>query len=176
MKHIQYRGTFISFVFMAMILLMANSIAANEDSVIFLVRHAEKTADEDDPVLSMDGRQRSLQLAGFLSDAGIDHIHSTDFNRTRETAAPVAKMTGLEIELYSWDDPLVFARSLKRDGKRHLVVGHSNTTTKMVTLLGGDPGSDIEDSSEYDRLYVLTINASGVSTVLLRYGSASPHP
>jgi hypothetical protein len=54
------------------------------------------------------------------------------------------------------------------------VVGHSNTTTELVTLLGGDPGTEIEESSEYDRLYILTINSSGVTTLLIRYGSASP--
>jgi hypothetical protein len=51
------------------------------------------------------------------------------------------------------------------------VVGHSNTTTELVTLLGGEPGTEIEESSEYDRLYILTINPSGVTTLLLRYGS-----
>jgi hypothetical protein len=66
------------------------------------------------------------------------------------------------------------AQSLKQDGKRFLVVGHSNTTTELVTLLGGDPGTEIEESSEYDRLYILTINASGVTTLLIRYGPASP--
>jgi broad specificity phosphatase PhoE len=157
-----------------MVLVMANAIAASDDTVVFLVRHAEKTEAKDDPALSAAGRQRSRQLANLLSDAGIDHIYSTDFNRTRETASPLAGMTGLYVELYTWDNPVALAQSLKQDGKRHLVVGHSNTTTELVTLLGGDPGTEIEESSEYDRLYILTINSGGVTTLLIRYGSASP--
>jgi broad specificity phosphatase PhoE len=154
--------------------MMANAVAASQDTVVFLVRHAEKTEAKDDPELSAAGRHRSQQLANLLSDAGINHIYSTDFNRTRETASPLAGMTGLDVELYTWDNPVALAQSLKQDGKRLLVVGHSNTTTELVTLLGGDPGPEIEESSEYDRLYILTINSSGVTTLLIRYGSASP--
>jgi hypothetical protein len=51
------------------------------------------------------------------------------------------------------------------------VVGHSNTTPAAVELLGGEPGAEIDEADEYDRLYILTIATSGeVSTVVLRYG------
>jgi probable phosphoglycerate mutase len=176
MKRIQNVFNFTIFVIVAMALMMANSIAASENTVVFLVRHAEKTADKDDPGLSADGRERSLQLANLLKDAGIEHIHSTDYKRTRETAAPFAEMTGLEIEFYTWDDPPGLAQSLKHDGNRHLVVGHSNTTTELVRLLGGVAGTEIDHSGENDRLYILTINSSGVSTVLIRFGSTYPGP
>ena len=174
MKHIQNRFTFASVSIIAMVLMMTSAIAASENAVVFLVRHAEKTEAKDDPALSAAGRQRSRQLANLLSDAEIDHIYSTDFNRTRETASPIAALTGLDVEIYTWDNPASLAQSLQQDGKRLLVVGHSNTTTELVTLLGGEPGTEIEESSEYDRLYILTINASGVTTLLIRYGSASP--
>jgi broad specificity phosphatase PhoE len=174
LKRIKNCFTFAAFSIIAMVMMMANALAASEDTVVFLVRHAEETEAKDDPALSATGRQRSRQLANLLSDAGVDHIYSTDFNRTRETASPIAGMTGLDVELYTWDNPASLALSLKQDGKRHLVVGHSNTTTELVTLLGGDPGTEIEESSEYDRLYILTINSSGVTTLLIRYGSASP--
>jgi broad specificity phosphatase PhoE len=176
MKRNQNPFGFTSFVIIAMILMMANSISASEDTVVFLVRHAEKTADKDDPGLTADGRERSLQLANLLKDARIDHIHSTDYKRTRETAAPFAEMTGLDIEFYTWDDPPGLAQSLKHDRKRHLVVGHSNTTTELVTLLGGEPGTEIDHSGENDRLYIVTISSNGVTTVLIRFGSAYPGP
>ena len=171
MKHIQNRFTFASASIIAMVLMMTSVVAASEDTVVFLVRHAEKTKANDDPALSAAGRQRSQQLANLLSDAEIDHIYSTDFKRTRETAAPIAGMTGLDVEIYTWDNPVSLAQSLNQDGKRHLVVGHSNTTTELVALLGGEPGTEIEESSEYDRLYILTINPGGVTTLLIRYGS-----
>jgi broad specificity phosphatase PhoE len=161
----------VAIVFVALMLSPASGMAAEEDNVVYLVRHAEKTDEGQDPELSSDGRQRSRELARMLKDAGIQHVHSTDFIRSRDTAAPLAALLGLEVELYSWDDPVTFARSLIDEGQRHLVVGHSNTTTELVTLLGGDPGTEIEHSGEYDRLYVLTIDSSGTATVaLIRYG------
>ncbi len=140
--------------------------------VVFLVRHAEKVDASRDPELSAVGRERAAALARLLRDTGIERIHSSDFIRTRNTAAPTAAALGLEVELYDPRDlPSLVAR-LKQAGGRHLVVGHSNTTPPAVELLGGEPGPEIDESKEYDRLYVVTVGAdSAVSTVLLRYGS-----
>ena len=159
------------FFFLAVIMIPATGLAAEGDTVVFLVRHAEKTDESRDPELSEAGRQRARELARMLRDAGIQHIHSTDFIRCRDTAAPLAEMLGLEVELYNWDDPAEFARSLKQGGQRHLVIGHSNTTTKLVALLGGTPGAEIDHSGEYDRLYLLTIDSRDkVTSLLIRYG------
>jgi len=150
----------------------ASSVAAEDSTLVFLVRHAEKTDEGRDPELSEAGRQRAGELAHMLRDAGIRHIHSTDFIRSRDTAAPLADLLGLDVALYDWDDPGEFARSLVQMGQRHLVVGHSNTTTELVALLGGDPGTEIEHAGEYDRLYLLTIDSDGkVTSLLIRYGA-----
>lgn len=139
--------------------------------MIFLVRHAEKTADREDPELTVEGAARAGELAALLADAGITAIHSTDFRRTRETAAPLATRLGLEIRNYHWDDMEVLARVMRREGGRHLVVGHSDTTPELVGLLGGEPGPPIDEATEYDRLYVVTIGPDGeVTTLLLHYG------
>lgn len=141
--------------------------------MIFLVRHAEKADAGRDPELSEAGRQRAAELAHVLRDASIDRIHSTDFIRTRETAAPLATMRGLKLELYDAAKLAEMAQMLRQQRQRHLVVGHSNTTPELVRLLGGDPGTPIEESSEYDRLYVVTVDESGVTSVLMRYGARS---
>jgi phosphohistidine phosphatase SixA len=158
-------------IFLAVVMIPQGTFAAEAESVIFLARHAEKTDESHDPQLSGTGRQRASELAQLLRNAGIEHIHSTDFNRTKDTAAPLAELLGLGVELYDWNESEVFAHSLKQSGQRHLVIGHSNTTTELVTLLGGEAGTAIDDSGEYDRLYILTIDGKGrVSGVLLRYG------
>ena len=43
---------------------------------------------------------------------------------------------------------------------------------KPVTeLLGGTPGTDINEAGEFDRLYIVTVDESGeASTLLVRYG------
>lgn len=141
--------------------------------VIFLVRHAEKVDTSSDAALSPAGKVRAQALATTLKDAGINHIHSSDYRRTRNTAAPIATLLAKEIQLY---DPLKlseFATKLKKAQGRHLVVGHSNTTPALAKLLGGESGSPIVEANEFDRLYIITISNDGlVNTVLLRYSGS----
>ena len=146
--------------------------AAADSTVVFLVRHAERLDDTSDSALSSAGRARAAELVHVLENAEIERVHSSDFIRTRDTAGPVATALGLEVQLYDTADLAALATRLTRDGGRHLVVGHSNTTPPLVELLGGAPGAPIDEAREYDRLYVVTIGDDGVvSTVLLRYGA-----
>jgi phosphohistidine phosphatase SixA len=146
-----------------------------ENAVLFLVRHAERADEapgatrESDPNLSAIGHERAALLAEMLEDVGLTQILSSDRIRTRETAAPTAAATGLEVSLYDVDDIAGLAARLKAARGRQLVVGHSNTTWDLVEALGGDPGPPI-GSLEYDRLYMIILDPDGVRTVLLRFG------
>ncbi len=145
--------------------------AAQEDapeSVFFLVRHAEKVDDSEDPPLSEVGQQRAQKLASLLRDAGIQKVYSSDFIRTRNTAAPLVQELGVEMVLYDHNNLPEAARQVRSTPGRYLIVGHSNTTPEMVRWLGGEPGPDIEDN-EYDRLYVLVHRAGRSTTTLLRF-------
>jgi broad specificity phosphatase PhoE len=139
-----------------------------DPSVIYLVRHAEKLDDSRDPPLNDAGRARAAALAAMLRDAGITRIWSTDYLRTRHTAAPLAERLGLAVEAYRPAQLDQFAAELLRTPGRHLVVGHSNTTGELVKALGGDPGPPIADD-EYDRLYVVSVHGGVVTTSLLRF-------
>ena len=132
------------------------------ETVIYLVRHAEKQTG-DDPSLTEEGRARAEDLALTLQQAGITHIYST--------AAPLAAALGLPVEIYDASDLPAFARQLTAQRGTFLVVGHSNTTPPLVEELGGDPGTEINESSEFDRLYVLHIRGDAVRTELRRYGA-----
>lgn len=148
-------------------------LSAQDDAVVvYLVRHAERAEDgTSDPSISEAGQARALLLADMLRDAGVSDISTTDYRRTRQTAAPLAEALGLGTTTYDPQDLPGLARRLRAAPGRHLVVGHSNTTPALVEALGGDPHGAIADG-EYDRLYVVVIPASGpVTTVLLRFGA-----
>lgn len=151
--------------------LCALPLPAENSAVIYLVRHAERLDAADNPGLTEDGRRRAGDLAALLADADVQRVYSTDFLRSRETAAPLASALGLEITIYDPDKLSELAATMLRQGGRYLVVGHSNTTPELVGALGGDPGPAIDEAAEYDRLYVVTVAADGsVSTDLRRYG------
>ncbi len=140
---------------------------------VFLVRHAEKLDDGRDPGLSPAGERRAATLAHTLRDAQIERIHSSDYIRTRDTAAPIAAALGLDVGLYDPRDLPTLAAELRQTGGVHLVVGHSNTTPALVELLDGEPGDEIDEASEYERRYVLTRGRHGTTTsTLLRFGEA----
>jgi len=151
--------------------LAAADLGSDEATTIYLVRHAEKEAAGPDPALSPAGRQRAKELARLLRDAGIAAIYSTDVTRTLETATPLAQQEGLQIRIYDWDGMEELAASLLRQRGRYLVVGHSDTTPELVSLLGGEPGTAIDEAGEYDRLYVVTVGPDGkVNSELRRFG------
>ena len=145
------------------------STPATPDTTIYLVRHAEKQAG-DDPSLTVVGQARAEILAQELAGAGLTAIWSTDTKRTRETARPTARTTGLPVQIYDPSRPEAFAAQLKAAPGTVLVVGHSNTTPQLVEALGGDPGTPIDEATEYDRLYVVTVSRGRVKSELRRYG------
>jgi|TARA_R110002051_G_scaffold323580_1_gene417686 broad specificity phosphatase PhoE len=147
-----------------------NHKGATSNHVIFIVRHAEKNAGKN-PSLSAQGQLRALRLATVLSATPLQKVYTTDYNRTRETAKQVAQDQHLELSVYDPQHMANFAQQLLAEQGNILVVGHSNTSTDLVEKLGAKQQIPIDDASEFDRLYIVTLNANKqiVSTVLLRY-------
>lgn len=153
------------------LLSMPTPTVAQEDVVVYLVRHAERAEDgTNDPPISEAGQARARLLAEMLKDAGVTHIHSTDYERTRQTGRPLSDASGIEMTSYDPRDLDGFAAHLRATPGRHLVLGHSNTTPALVQALGGSPGEPI-DEFEYDRLYIVVVDHDGVSSILLRFGA-----
>lgn len=156
--------------------LAAGQASPSEPTIVYLVRHAERAEDgTNDPPISDAGEDRAHLLADMLRDAGIERVHTTDYERTRATAAPLIERLGLPVETYDGGDLAGLAERIRADGGRHLVVGHSNTTPDAVAALRGEPGPPIGEM-EYDRLYVVTLTGDGASTVILRFGARSSPP
>ena len=144
---------------------------------IYLVRHAEKeTNGSTDPPLTAVGAQRAVDLAVLLKSAEIGRVFSTDYTRTRSTAAPTAELAGLEIEIYDPGALSAFAEELLKLDTHTLVVGHSNTTSNLVDLMGGDGGSPIVEEWEYDRVYLVQTETGHVTRTILLHLPPSEGP
>lgn len=145
---------------------------------IYLVRHAEKVKDgSKDPALTGVGRLRAQNLADMLRSAGIERIYSSDYRRTRDTAAPLAGTQGLKSRIYDPKALEPLAAELVKLENNVLVVGHSNTTPELAELMGGDGGEPIVEEWEYDRLYLVqTENGKVTRTILLRIPPATSPP
>ena len=155
----------------AFLLLTACQLGPAPAGKAYLVRHAEKTLVNPDPGLTAAGHARADALADRLAGAGITTVWTTDYKRTRDTAAPIVERLGLEVKLYNPRDLEGFAAHLKeRPDEIVLIVGHSNTTPQLVQALGGDPVSEINEAGEYDRLYVVDLGNG--DSELMRYGAA----
>ncbi len=152
----------------------AIQVPADGDSgpvVVYLVRHAEKAEDgTDDPPLTLAGQIRVRVLRQMLNDAGLTHVYTTDWKRTRDTARPFAEALGVEPTVYDPRRLQAFAATLRGTPGIHFVSGHSNTTPLLVAALGGNPFEPI-DEMEYDRLYIVVIHPGQPPlTTLLRFG------
>jgi hypothetical protein len=66
------------------------------------------------------------------------------------------------------EDLEALATKLRAAEGRILVVGHSNTTPRLVGLIGGEHGTDIA-VDEYDRLYIVVTGSGAPVTLLLRF-------
>lgn len=155
----------------------APGVAAQEaESTVWVVRHAERAdggaASTPDPELSAEGQARAAALARLLGEAGITTVHSTDYRRSRDTVTPLARILGVEVELYDPRDRTSMAalETALRSPGRHLVVGHSNTVPPLVERLGGDAGEPMPET-EFDRLYLLRLDGAQVETTILRFGA-----
>jgi phosphohistidine phosphatase SixA len=157
--------------------------AAPEAGMVFFVRHAEKAQDDPkNPSLSEAGEQRAEALARLLSAAEVTHLFASEFRRTRDTLAPLAKQRGLEVQVISAQDPDAQKEALLAlpPGSVAVVAGHSNTVPGMVRDLGGDLGGlvhhekhgDMLGDDEYHRLFLVILPGKGqeARTLELRYG------
>jgi broad specificity phosphatase PhoE len=164
----------ILFILSAYILVLSFAFAETEDSftTIILVRHAEKsTTPKDDPILTDAGKTRAENLARMLRAAGVKAIYSTNYQRTRSTAEPLAKQLSITPVILDAKDSSLFSKTIreKNAGQTVLVVGHSNTIPEIIQGLGG-PAMEEIDETVYDNLFIVTMPKEGKPAFLnLKY-------
>ena len=139
------------------LLLSAFLSTAMAQSTIFIVRHAEKADATKDPNLSEAGRARAEALAKTLKDANITAIYATEFKRTQQTAAPLAKALGISVTTLPAKDNAAFIAKLSASTGNVLVVGHGDTIPDLIKALGiSDPINIAEN--DYDNLFAVELD------------------
>jgi broad specificity phosphatase PhoE len=147
--------------------------AGAQPSLVVLVRHGEKQPTPvDDPSLSEAGVRRAAALDSALRDLVPSTIVVSTRKRTVETAAVVARRTGVTPTVITLDGGgashvRAVAEAVQRARGVVLVVGHSNTVPAIVTALGGPKLPDLCDAS-YATLFLLTPARDGVAAQLVR--------
>jgi broad specificity phosphatase PhoE len=125
-------------------------------STVFMIRHAEKADDSKDTELSEAGRARAEALANTLRDSKISVIYTTEFKRTQQTAAPLAKALGLTVTILPSEDHAPLVAKLRASTANSLVVGHGNTIPDVIKALGISEPVNISES-DYDNLFVVLL-------------------
>ena len=149
-------------------------------TVVLIVRHAERAPGSGDPPLSEAGQARAGVLAEIGTLSAVSAIITTQFQRTRQTAAPLAESLGITPQVVATRADIarhgneIAAAVRQLAGKTILIVGHSNTVPGIVAALGGPKFPDLCES-EYDRLITMVLDAEGgVRTVQTRFGTPTP--
>ena len=142
---------------------------------IYILRHTEKADDSADSVLSQAGIERAKYWKKVLQHTEFDQVYTTDFKRNIQTAELIAESSSVKPELYH---PMSFEvlKFLKLiEGKKVLIIGHSNTIPDMVNRLIGETRFPPMSHDNYNIMYVVTITPDGTaSTVKLHIENPRP--
>jgi broad specificity phosphatase PhoE len=130
---------------------------ATAQSTIFVVRHAEKADATKDPDLSEAGRARAEALAKALRDAKIVAIYATEFKRTQQTAAPLAKALGITVTVLPAQDSAALIAKLRALTGNALVVGHGDTIPNLIKALEVSEPINIAEN-DYDNLFTVVLD------------------
>jgi len=147
-------------------------------TTIYIVRHAEKDISDpknQDPELSIEGRERAEALEGKLKGIKLDAVFATKYKRTKQTAFYSANTSKLEIQTYDAHNFRGISELVKTSysGHKVLIVGHSNTVLELLEAFGAKrPLATLVDD-DYDFFFELTIDSKGkVDLSTMRYGKA----
>jgi phosphohistidine phosphatase SixA len=147
-------------------------------ALVVLVRHAEKAqSPQDDPPLTKAGLERARALVDALKDTKVTVIVTSDAQRTRETAQPLAEALGLKPVVVGLGRSgakahaeAVAAELRRLAGGVVVVVDHSDTIPLIIAALGGPHLPEIP-SKEYANFFLLAPGPSGARLVRARYGA-----
>jgi len=149
-------------------ILAATVTSAAAQRAVILVRHAEKIDSSKDPSLSETGQARARSLAVLLARAEVAAVYASEYQRTRQTAEPLAAALNLPVQSFPAADSAGLAERLRtlHSDDVVLVVGHSDTLPDLMKLLGHPAVETIEDD-DFGSVFVL-VPRSGQPPLVVR--------
>ena len=171
-------------IYLVVCLLLAWFFESQATTTIIFVRNADidvTTAANGDPSLSPLGLRRSELLADALADidvvAGVDAIYASEFRRTQQTAAPIARRLDLDVRITDPYQVESFMADVldEHKGEIVLVVTHGDILAPLVEELHGSKNIPAMDDIGDDNIYIVSIPWFGkVKTLRLHYGLLLP--
>ena len=152
--------------------------AASEPTTVFIIRHAEKADNSDDPPLAPAGMERAQALVRVAGDAGVKAIYSSQFKRNLDTVRPLADHLKIPVTemAVTLDNPGDYGKELaravldKHAGETIVVVSHRNTIPAIIEGLSGKAGQETTGDA-YNDLFIVLIPAKGEARLIkAQYG------
>lgn len=150
----------------------SEKIKDSETTTYYFIRHAEKDTlnpDNEDPELTQAGVERAKKWAEVFRDVEFDLIFSSNYNRTLNTAKPIASSQEKEIEFFNTEKLNDEDFQQKTKGKTVLVVGHSNLNPEFVNYIIQEEKYEDLDEMEYGSLFIAIIHPEGSRTSEVLY-------
>ncbi|NNG42310.1 histidine phosphatase family protein [Pseudoalteromonas sp. NEC-BIFX-2020_002] len=135
---------------------------------IYLFRHSEKLTDKD-PHLSARGEIRAQQLHSLINTPKTVTLYSTHYNRTLETAAPLADHFKVRIATYDPSKLVALQQDILTKSGTVIIIGHSNTTVELAQLFNSVELEKMPES-EFDRYFLLNKESQGYTLNDLKMG------
>lgn len=144
------------------------SMNAQTETTLYLIRHAEKADASPNTELSAEGKRRANDWATFFKDTPIDLIYSTSYLRTQNTCLPTAVSKQKEIIIYNPKDMDLKKIIAENQGKTILITGHSNTIPGQINHLIGEEKYPEIPESEFGNLYIVKVKRGVISHALTK--------
>lgn len=163
-----------------LIVLQNETIAQAFTGKIYIVRHAEKVTQGNDPVLTDAGYRRAGDLMRTLRSQRIRKIYVSEKKRSQLTADSLRIQLRIDTVHYLAENYDMLLRSIRRQGdagRTILIIAHSNTIPKIIQRLGvaNYSQADIPDW-QFDNLYLVTFTGGKAKVKKKRYGVRSVQP
>lgn len=128
----------------------------------YIVRHAEKANSTADTPLSAEGQARAQALRDTLISENITKVFVTDYQRTQQTAEPLATELGISPTEVFANQTTELVQQLKTiNGENVLIVGHSNTVPVIIDELMESPQNVTITETSFDNLFKVKIKKGG---------------